>query len=66
MKLLDRLFRKAGDTAIEGYCFKCKVMREMKNPAEVSMKNGRLRTQGLCGTCGTRMSTTQTLKANVV
>ncbi len=56
MRLLDWLFGKGGDATIEGYCFKCKVMRGMKNPAEVSAKNGKLMTQGLCAACGTRMS----------
>ena len=42
---------------MEGFCFKCRVKREMKNPVQVRMKNGRIRTQGLCQVCNTRIST---------
>ena len=47
MRLLDRLFGKATDATVEGYCFKCRVTRAMKNPAEVSAKNSRLMVQGV-------------------
>jgi len=42
---------------IEGYCLKCKSKRGIKNAAQVTMKNGRPRTQGICVVCNTRMST---------
>ena len=58
MRLLDRFFGKGPDATVEGYCFKCRVTRAMKNPAEVSAKNSRLMVQGLCDVCGTRMSKT--------
>jgi hypothetical protein len=34
---------------------KCKTTRTMKDPAQVTMKNGRPATQGTCPTCGTKM-----------
>lgn len=40
---------------MEGYCVKCKASREMKDPKQVTMKNGRPATEGTCPTCGTRM-----------
>ena len=42
------------DKALEddGYC---KAKREMKEPKEITMKNGRPATQGICPTCGTKM-----------
>jgi hypothetical protein len=41
--------------AVEAYCMKCKQSREIKDPQQVTMKNGRPATQGVCGTCGTKM-----------
>jgi len=40
---------------MEGYCVKCKSKREIQNEKKVTMKNGRPSTQGICGTCGTKM-----------
>ena len=39
----------------EAYCVKCKAKREMKNPTEVTMKNGRRAMKGTCSVCGTGM-----------
>ena len=38
-----------------GYCMKCKTQREIKNPKQVTMKNGRPATEGACATCNTKM-----------
>jgi len=38
-----------------GYCVKCKASREMKDPKQITMKNGRPATEGTCPVCGTRM-----------
>jgi hypothetical protein len=38
-----------------GYCMKCKTQREMKNARQITMKNGRPATEGLCPECSTRM-----------
>ena len=42
---------------MEGYCFKCRAKREIKNPAQLKMKNGRVRTEGTCHICNTKIST---------
>ncbi len=39
----------------KGYCVKCKMKREMKNPKQVKMKNGRKATKGSCPVCGVPM-----------
>jgi hypothetical protein len=38
-----------------GYCVKCKEKREIKDPKQVVMKNGRKAIQGKCPVCGTGM-----------
>jgi len=40
---------------MEAYCVKCKEKREIKNPEEVTMKNGRRAAQGTCAVCGTKL-----------
>jgi hypothetical protein len=40
---------------IVAYCVKCKAKSKMKNPKEVSMKNGRKAKTGACEKCGTKM-----------
>lgn len=39
----------------EAYCVKCREKREMQEPEEVTMKNGRQAVQGKCGVCGTKL-----------
>lgn len=41
--------------AKEGYCVKCKSKREIKDAQEITMKNGRPATQGVCPECGTKI-----------
>jgi len=38
------------------YCVKCKAKREMKNPQQVTMKNGKPM-KGQCAVCGTTINT---------
>ena len=38
---------------MEAYCVKCKAKREMKDPKQVKMKNGRPAMKGKCPICGT-------------
>lgn len=38
-----------------GYCVKCKTSREIKDPKQITMKNGRPATQGSCPVCGTKI-----------
>ncbi len=40
---------------MQAYCVKCKEKREMKDPVNVTMKNGKPATQGTCTVCGTKM-----------
>ncbi len=37
------------------YCLKCRAKREMRNPQQVTLKNGRPATKGTCPSCGTAM-----------
>jgi hypothetical protein len=41
--------------ATEAYCVKCREKREIKNPKEVEMKNGRPAIEGVCPVCGTKL-----------
>ena len=36
----------------EAYCVKCKAKREVKNPQQITMKNGKPALSGLCPVCG--------------
>ena len=53
----EAVVRLGGDcmAAKEGYCVKCKAKREIKDAKEITMKNGRPATQGLCPECGTKI-----------
>ena len=39
----------------EGYCVKCRAKKEMQNPQQITMKNGKPATTGTCPDCGTKM-----------
>jgi hypothetical protein len=41
---------------MEGYCVKCKAKKEMKDSKETVAANGRKMAQGVCPTCGTKMT----------
>lgn len=40
---------------MQAYCMKCRAKREMRDPRQVVMRNGRPATQGTCPVCGTKM-----------
>ena len=40
---------------MKGYCVKCRAKQEIKDPKTITMKNGKLATQGVCPVCGTKM-----------
>lgn len=40
---------------MEAYCFKCRAKRDIKNPKNVKLKNGKPATQGICPQCGTKV-----------
>ncbi len=39
----------------EAYCVKCKAKREVKDPKQITMKNGKPALSGLCPVCGTKV-----------
>jgi len=41
--------------APQAYCVKCKTKHEIKDAAQITMKNGRTATEGKCSVCGTKM-----------
>lgn len=40
---------------MEAYCVKCRSKKEIKDAKAITMKNGKPATQGVCGTCGTKI-----------
>ena len=40
---------------MDAYCIKCKAKVEIKNPKDVTMKNGRPAVTGTCLKCGTKV-----------
>lgn len=40
---------------MEAYCLKCREKREIINPEQVTLKNGRPATKGGCPACGTKI-----------
>ena len=40
----------------QAYCVKDRKMVEMKDPKEITLKNGRSATQGTCPDCGTKVT----------
>lgn len=38
-----------------GYCMKCKTQRDIKDPEQITMKNGRPAMQGTCSVCCTKI-----------
>ena len=41
---------------MQAYCLRCKAHRDIVDPKEVEMKNGRMSVKGNCSVCGGRMS----------
>lgn len=40
---------------MQAYCVKCKSKQEIKDPKQITMKNGRMATRGVCPVCGTKL-----------
>lgn len=40
---------------VQAYCVKCRKKVEVKNPKQITMKNGRKATKGECPKCGTKV-----------
>lgn len=47
--------RPEGATMPEGYCVKERKKVEIKNPEQITMKNGRPAITGTCPDCGTKI-----------
>ncbi|MBI3911160.1 MAG: hypothetical protein HY320_09535 [Armatimonadetes bacterium] len=41
--------------AEQAYCVKCRTMRDIQNPARITMKTGRPAVQGTCPVCSTKI-----------
>ncbi len=41
---------------VQAYCVKDREMVDMKNPQQITLKNGRPATQGECPKCGTKVT----------
>ena len=41
---------------MQAYCLKCGAHRDVKDPEQVEMKNGRHRIRGTCSVCGAKVS----------
>lgn len=39
----------------QAYCVKCRATRDIRNPVQTTLKNGRPATQGTCPVCGTKV-----------
>jgi Zn finger protein HypA/HybF involved in hydrogenase expression len=39
----------------EAYCLRCRASREVSNPREVKLKNGRPAVEGTCPVCKTKL-----------
>ncbi len=44
-----------GGREVEGYCVKCRSKKEIKDAKQITMKNGRPATEGVCPDCGTKI-----------
>ncbi|AFS83344.1 MAG: DUF5679 domain-containing protein [Nitrosopumilus sp.] len=40
---------------VQAYCVKCRAKRDIKDPKETTLKNGRPAVKGTCPTCGTNV-----------
>ncbi len=47
--------QKGDGSPMQAYCLKCRTKRDMQNPTQVTMKNGKSATKGNCPVCGTAM-----------
>ncbi len=40
---------------MQAYCLRCRTKQEMRDARQVTLKNGRPATQGVCPECGAKM-----------
>ena len=48
-------FNKIGGELMQAYCMKCRKKVEIKNPQQITMKNKKPATRGVCPGCGTKV-----------
>lgn len=53
--LIQACLIKSGVQIMEAYCFKCRDKQEIRNPQQVTLKNGRPATSGICPVCSTKV-----------
>ena len=51
---------------MQAYCLKCRAHREIQDPREVILKNGRKSVRGTCSVCGGNVSRIASLKSEAV
>jgi hypothetical protein len=44
-----------GGLMAQAFCVKCRAKREIKDPKNITLKNGRPAIQGVCPVCETKM-----------
>jgi len=44
-----------GESLPSAYCVKCRAKREIKDPKNVTLKNGKKAVTGTCPVCGTKL-----------
>lgn len=54
-KIRRALIPTQKEVEMKAYCMKCRDSREIKDPEQITMKNGTPATQGKCPTCGTKV-----------
>lgn len=53
---LTNLALYGGAKMVQAYCVKDRKMVDMKDPKQITLKNGRPATQGVCPHCGTKVT----------
>ncbi|MCZ6614629.1 MAG: DUF5679 domain-containing protein [Chloroflexi bacterium] len=48
---------------MDAYCLKCKTKREIRQPVQVALDNGKPSTRGTCSVCGTKVFRLGAVKA---
>jgi hypothetical protein len=55
VRMVYRFSNHEGGQPMQAYCVKCRAKRDMKDAKQITMKNGKPATQGVCPVCGTKM-----------
>ena len=54
-RVIDQKAEMRREGTMTGLCLKCRESREIQEPEQVTLKNGRPAVRGTCAVCGTRM-----------